>query len=129
MKYTKRTLEMSELLLPRRKEQTMKWTVEPSAFPDLYNVYDEEGNRVTHHATREQADLIASAPDLLAEQDALRTALRMALPMLEEYRKWLIDDAIARGDVLEGEAWNEMDAQIEQARAVLDAVADSERNE
>lgn len=51
------------------------WTVEPSAIPGLFDVYDENGDRVVRHTTHDRARLIASAPDLAAENERLRAAL------------------------------------------------------
>lgn len=42
------------------------WTVEASSTPGLYDIYDEDGNRVVRHTTHERAALIAAVPDLLA---------------------------------------------------------------
>lgn len=63
----------------------MSWTVESSAFPGLYNVYDEDGNRVTRNTTHERATLIASAPDLAAEVERLRTALKEMVERFSHY--------------------------------------------
>ncbi len=57
--------------------------------------------------------------DALATLRACVEALEKCLPMLDEYKKWLIDDAIARSDVLEGPAWDDFDADLEQARTAL----------
>lgn len=80
-----------------------------------------------HFLVAEIEKLYQGRSDLLAERDALREMLMIALPMLEEYKKWLVDDAIARYDLLTGPAWDELENQINQARAALD-VSD-ERNE
>jgi len=60
----------------------MKWTVETSNFPGLYDVYDEDGNRVVRHTTHDRACFIARAPDLLAENERLRTALDVLFTIL-----------------------------------------------
>jgi len=51
-----------------------KWVVEKSGFPGLYDVYDEDGNRVVTHTTIGRANLIAAAPTI----PALRTAIQSA---------------------------------------------------
>lgn len=92
----------------------MKWKVELSSFPGLYNVLDEDGNRVVRHATHERATLIASAPDLLAERDALREALQRCIKALQVWRAHLEvnDPTLETPEVIEA---------IKQARAALGA--------
>ena len=59
-----------------------KWTVKASEIPGLYDVYDQDGNRVKKHTTIERAKLIAAAPEL---PEALKNA-RIALTF---YQQWM----------------------------------------
>jgi len=54
----------------------MTWTIETGSTPALWDVYDEDGNRIARDKTRGHATLIASAPQLAEENEALRAMLR-----------------------------------------------------
>lgn len=48
------------------------WTIETSSIPGLYDVYDEDGNRVVRHTTHERACLVAAAPDMRAALEVVK---------------------------------------------------------
>ena len=55
----------------------MKWTVEVSTWSSgLYDVYDEDGNRIIEHTILENANLMASTPELLEALKRTEQTLR-----------------------------------------------------
>jgi len=59
--------------------QAAAWTIETGSTPALWDVYDEDGNRIARDKTQNRATLIASAPQLAEENEALRALLTLLL--------------------------------------------------